>query len=906
MWDEHSSRNYKLKKGTITVLALRKVPPLALLCLLASISISGCLVQQSAQGATESVQRGSTLPIYLAPAALAEANQPSVEIATDLVGYWSPGTERLYGYALRDLRDYLQKTTGAQLPLTAADANAKSGIFAGTFAQFPNFKPQQVDARKAMASADPESFVIEVQGDKLFVLGKTNSGLMAGIYTLLDKLGVKWFAPGQEWENVPQLNGLALDNKLNISSAGPSFKARLSFSSFGANSSVFKKGERDKEFTLWHLRNRMGGSAYTADYHNSPILPVELFKTRPELFASVKGQRTPTELDRDNPEAIKMATEIAVQYLKDNEGKGSFYNSFSAESGDGVPGDEEGIAKFGNKTDLDFSFANQIAAGIEKAGLKDKWVGIYSYSDHAAVPSFDLHPKVGVMITSGLDFSSGMTVEQRLDGFRKRKAQRLGIYDYFNLVTWSLDLPGYSPAANPQTVTANLRRWHEHGANVFMAETSDSWVSGGPGHYLLSRLLWDIQTNTQQVMDEYYQGAFGPAAKPVRALHEDWAKYGMRTPGIPPKMTPAKLARWHQWIEEAEQSVKDKPIYLARLNDIKRYYMYLKLKGDYEAAPDIKPPTKDAEESFVRLMRYLGSNRGEGAFHAKGVFLTMMLNAPQAGFNVEKLGPEFKALFTNWNDEAGWKAFEPISDGEINKMFAAVQLTAGTPIAVFPANAVAPTEIKFPKLHGPPSTPRKYILKVTAPLPRLTLRFEASSLLGGGEDRSVSVADATETEIKALKFKVGQPVTLELTDLKPGIYIATFPEFGSEQLTVSGGNTFGAVLASADNWGFNPFRPTDKEGAKAYFMVPAGVSSLKVKLADGEVSLSFKDGAAIAAGIKGVANTPAQEFKFAASDKPRIAVAEWGAGAWSSTGMNIAGVTLYSPDPSYVLQGSLD
>lgn len=856
--------------------------------------------------AATALKQGSTLPIYLQAEALAEAEKPSLEVASDLVGYWNPGTERLYGYALRDLRDYLQKMTGAQIPFTVADANAKSGIFAGTFAQFPDFKPQQAEAQKAMASADPEAFVIEAQGDRLFILGKTNFGLIAGIYTLLDKLGVKWFAPGQQWENVPQLNELALDNKLNISSSGPTFKARLSFSSFGPNSSVFKKGERDAEYTLWHLRNRMGGSAYTADYHNSPILPVELFKTRPELFASVKGKRIPEELDRDNPEAVKMAIEIAVKYLKDNEGKGSFYNSFSAETGDGVPGDEEGIAKFGNKTDLDFWFANQIAAGIEKAGLKDKWVGMYSYSDHAAIPSFDLHPKVGVMITNGLDFSSGLTVEQRLDGFRKRKAQRLGIYDYFNLVTWSLDKPGSSPASDPMLVAANLKRWREHGANVFMAETSDSWISGGPGHYLLSRLLWDINTDPDQVLDSYYQGAFGPAARPIRALYEDWVKYAARNKGNMPKMVPTKLARWHQWISEADQLVQGQPKYRARMNDVKRYFMYLKLTGDYEGIADTKPPSKEKQEAFVRMMRYVGSNRGEGAFHAKGVFLAYLLNAPTAGFDVEKLGPEFGALYKLWNDEAGWKTFAPVSDAEIDKRFSEVQLPVGAGVQVFPANVTAPAEINFPRLHGPPGVSRNYVLNVLAPTPKLTLKIAPSTLQGGSEERSVIVSDATETEIKSLKFKSGEPVTLELSDVKPGFYTVSFPEFGSEQLTVSGGNTLGAMLAPADNWGFNPFRLTDKEGAKAYFLVPAGVSSLKMRLAEGTASIKFVDGAVIAPEVTGAANKPAEEFKFVASDKPRIAVVEWGAGFMNSVGMHIEGVTLYSPDPSYVLYGSLD
>jgi len=122
----------------------------ALLCLLL-VSAVAC----PAQAAT-TVKQGSTLPVYLPPAAFTEANQPGVEIAVFGASYFKPGPERLYGYALRDLRDYLQKMTGAQFPLTALDANAKSGVFAGTFAQFPNFKPQQANSQKRWPRPTPK------------------------------------------------------------------------------------------------------------------------------------------------------------------------------------------------------------------------------------------------------------------------------------------------------------------------------------------------------------------------------------------------------------------------------------------------------------------------------------------------------------------------------------------------------------------------------------------------------------------------------------------------------------------------------------------------------------------------------------------------------------------------------
>ena len=882
-----------------------------------------------AEGAPNSVGRGGTLPIYLQPQTLAEAEKPTVELAEGSA-FWTPGPERFYGYALRDLRDYLQQMTGARHPLAAADANAKGGIVAGTFAQLPDFKPQGEAATRAMASDDPEAFVVEVQGGRLFILGKSNLGLIAGIYTLLDKLGVKWFAPGDEWTNVPELGSLVLDDKLNAASAGPSYNSRLFFPSFGVNSSVLKKGEREAAYTLWNLRNRMGGSGYVANYHNQEVIPQELFKTRPELFAVINGKRDPREIARANPEVVKIGVQTALKYLKENEGKGSYYNSFSVEPGDGVPSDEKSLAKIGNHTptDLIFWFANQMADGVGKAGLTDKWIGVLAYSDHAGVPSFDLHPRVGVQLATNLDTSSKMTVEQRLEGFRQRKAQRLGLYDYPSMALWTRDQPGWQLNSSPLDYAANFKRWHGLGATGYMGETSDSWINSGAGHYLASRVMWDVNCDPQKELDAYYAGAFGPAATEIRAMVEDWGKRWNRPPAR--QVTRGEMARWHHLISVADQKLSGKANYLARVNDVKRYYLYVNHLR--ELAIDLKDPRVPSRaERFARMLRYVGSNRGTGAFHANALLPTLLVFLPLENlkFDPATLGPEFTRLAQNPNLPDGWEAFPFIEDAQIDEMFAAVKLPldgqSANPavldpaVKVFPADAQPPAQIAFPKLHGPPSVtgPRHYLLKVVAPTPKLTFDVLAEVATGGVESRSAVVLNEHGDELKRLEFKVNTPISFDLTDVKPGLYTAVFPEFGAERLTVRGGNAFGVVRAHADTWGFNPFRPADLkagEGYKAYFAVRPGSASLNVALAAGVVSLGFEGGDVFATAVRGSPALQKQpvDLTFAASDKPRIAYVQWQGqpqvpGEYpNGQGLVIAGATLFSPDPSYVLYESLD
>ena len=710
---------------------------------------------------------------------------------------------------------------------------------------------------------------------------------------------------------MPQLNGLVIDSKLNLASAGPSFKWRAYFSTYGPNTKLDQPGERDRLYLLWSLRNRMGGSAYTANSHNAPVIDAELFKTRPELFAQAKGKRISYELARGKPEAVAMATEIAIKYLKENEGKGSYFDSFSAEPNDGAPADEESLALIGNHTptDLDFWFANQIAAGLEKAGLKDKRVGILSYSDHAEIPSFDLHPKVAVMVATDLAFTK-LTVEQRLDGLRQRKAASLGIYDYLNLIIWSWDRPGMSPAARPMEAAANLKRWYEHGARTYIGESADSWISGGAGQYLYSRLMWNMQSDPQKELEAYYRGAFGPAAGEVRALYESWAKR--------PAATRGNLAQWHQLISTAEERVKGNARYQARLNQIKRYYLYLNFWRELNI--NLQDPRVSAKATrWNRLLGYVASQRGEDALHAVGLFLNLVAWTGQPALpevTVDELDEPIKILSKDNYDKEAWAKYPAISDEQINKMFAAVRLPLNGQavgegvldpvVKMFPADAKPPADIKFPQLHNAgEGHPSQYILKVVAPTPKLTLEILAGSPQGGAPNRTVIVTDETDKELKKLEFKIDEPVSIELTNVRPGTYTVSFAEHGATQLTVRGGNTFGAVRAFNDSWGYNPLSFAGQKEARAYFVVPAGRTSLKVGLAGGTVALGFHNGDIITPEIVGSAELKKQpqEFKFAASDKPRVAYVEWKGGG--APGLGIEGVTLFSIDPN-VLYESLD
>ena len=876
-----------------------------------------------AQPSTKTIKKGETISLYLLPASLAEATTPTRDLLSPY-GFQYPGPEKYYGYALRDLRDYTQKMTGAKLPLTALDTKAQSGIFAGTFGEYSSFKSQTESGRKAINSDDPEAFVIEAQGGKLFVLGKTHFGLIAAVYTLLDHLGAKWFAPGEKWENVPRLGELAFE-KLNMASSGPSYTSRLMFSNYGTNNGVADPNQREIDVILWMLRNRMGGSTYVQNAHNEDIIPRALFETNPEYFALItKGYRaTQTvnnrfarELARHKPEVVNEAIKNVMKYFEENKGKGSTHQTFSLETGDGIPADEEGVEKFGNATDLNFWFANEIAKGLEAAGHKDKWLGILSYSDHSLVPSFDLHPQVSVVLTNGLA-ESKLTLEERLDGFRARKARRLGVYDYFNVASWTLGRPGGYAAYDPLKYAATLKRWHDHGARDYQAESTDSWGDAGPGNYLMARVLWNVNADAGKELDEYYQGAFGPSAGEIRALYDDWKKFYTRQM---PRYGRDEVAYWHSLISQADAKAKS-PLIKSRINDLKRYHLYINAWREFDM--DVSGPNVPSrEERFWKMTRYVAANRGAGAFHARGLTPTMFDLARnwKIPLDPEKMGPELTALAVNHNDPAALKALPVLDEAAIDRMFAEARLplddaptdksTLDLRPRVLQAENKGTGTLDFPRVYvsGGIAATAEFLIRVLQPTPRLSLTVNADMWNGGIAERELFLRDPSGKTIQTMRVKAGEPKTFEVQNAVPGLYTLLTASIGALDVRVEGAPMQGAMRGLKDTWGFNAMRPPgdNQKIISMYFLVPANMSTLHARLTQGKVDIEFEDKTKIVTGFQPDANNPVRELKFAPEDKPRVARVTWSGDQTYSIGFVLDEVSLYSLSPDAVFYESLN
>src|SRR5688572_13733933 len=153
--------------------------------------------------------------------------------------------------AAKDLQAYVKKITGAELPIVADDAPpAGPLILVGTSALTAAIADANIPAGLT-PSRNEEGFVILCRGDRLVLAGNDAGpyhGTEYAVYALLERLGVRWFMPGDFGEVLPPAQPTidVADFELREK---PDFRQR--------NWWVHTTPEMLAQERLWKIRNRM-------------------------------------------------------------------------------------------------------------------------------------------------------------------------------------------------------------------------------------------------------------------------------------------------------------------------------------------------------------------------------------------------------------------------------------------------------------------------------------------------------------------------------------------------------------------------------------------------------------------------------------------------------------------------
>ena len=444
----------------------------------------------------------SSTAIFLALFCLTGCGQGSVEAAPlVLVSNGQPravvvlpkSPDKNEQSAADELVAYIKKISGAELSIATQDQVVKGDtrILLGSAAKGVI---TSADLKEALGPRDDEmngrdGFVIKTAPNVLAISGVRSTGTLFGVYEVLERLGCRWFWPGELGEIVPKSKTVALEQFSTIQS--PSFDMRTFW--FSGDHDVAPKS------MPWGRHVRLSQDyEYAASHTDHP---------------DIKDPR---------------ASEIKANRIIASGGGGKWitlgwsdsYAYVTKEQGLGRPHEWNPQVWFA--TDALVAYYNGVAERVT-AKYPDKMFGFLTYMNYILPPTQNkVHPSLAPMVAPIEQCPlhvpySGKCWERDLlfDGIKTwcEMSNKVFIYDYEPMFLVSGKIPW--PCVTRVRVEVPLLA--KYGLRGFLHQSQLSIMNQGPNLYIMAKLMWDADADVDALLDDYYKQLFGPAAEPVRA-----------------------------------------------------------------------------------------------------------------------------------------------------------------------------------------------------------------------------------------------------------------------------------------------------------------------------------------------------------------------------------------------------
>lgn len=455
------------------------------------------------------------------------------------------------------LQTYLERMSGARLPLVgegeALPDDAPPGrIHVGhTAAARGQNVPSGYDRTIRADLFEEEGYVLRTLDANALLVAGNNDGPYAGTiyaaYALLERLGCRWFFPGEWGEVIPERRTVTVP-PLDVVSR-PDFAVR------GVSMLGWASGEDRRMHNEWCVKVGM------LDNHDRPMYPVagdgflamllppaEYAESHPKFYAVNKqGQRTVTPktgvhhtmLCMSNPDVLAESVKNLRLAFAGEKRIGAVSDmGVGLSPPDGTPfcycdgclkaSQNFRFPEYYAERFMSEEFAAFVAALARE--FPDKLFTISSYALREMPPQgVDLPPNVAVTIWP----LSACVLHAGDDPGCWRRWESMRIAEAWRRLTPHVVLNRYNPGLMnvygaghrsyvPERAAANfaaeaplmkamgLKGSFDQGCSGYLI----SWIS----YYLKAKLLWDANADVEALKDDFYTTFFGPAAGPhVRA-----------------------------------------------------------------------------------------------------------------------------------------------------------------------------------------------------------------------------------------------------------------------------------------------------------------------------------------------------------------------------------------------------
>lgn len=400
--------------------------------------------------------------------------------------------------SVEDLAKYLSRIAGSEVAV--AHGEAPAGLLPILIGELGSarFGPVGIEA------PGKQAFRYVVNRTAIALYGESDLASSYAAYELLDRLGCRWFMPGDLGEDIPSARPLSL----------PASDEKLS-------PSTQYRGLRYAD-DAYKRRNRLGGDLIAAGHVLENWVSAEQRDEHPDWRAEIKGKSDPKRLRWSKPEvADAIAQGIEDQLRKKPTDSVSISPLDGADFDDSVDkaidaGDWDATMGQVSLTDRLLVLANRVAKRLAPPH-PDLTLGLLAYTSYTRPPVRErLHPSIVPVIApisycrphpwSDDDCPGAKEARQIIEGWAAR-SERVAYRGYaYNL-------------AEPAAPNPMLRKWSwelpflfANKVRFFQPETIPNFETSLPALWLGVRLSWDQKRTPSQVLQELFERFYGHAS----------------------------------------------------------------------------------------------------------------------------------------------------------------------------------------------------------------------------------------------------------------------------------------------------------------------------------------------------------------------------------------------------------
>ena len=426
-----------------------------------------------------------------------------------------------------------------------------------------------VDERLALES---HTLTRKAANNRITIAAVNESLLDVAVYSFLRGLGFRYLGPTDKWTIYPQ------EDRLDWLAADKATSSQFYYSSMFSSRDVTKL----PYYQDWLRKNGLHYRSYLQLGHYGSQINRRYRKqieANPDWLPVINGERQGwsknVKLDYTHPGVIELYKEDAERRLKAlvarKDASPPYY--LSVEPPDGKSFTQAPYSGVATVSDQVFGLANEVANHLAEIDTNAN-VSLLAYTDHSEPPSFPLAKNMAVMVVTGW-FQTAASTAGTMALWAQTNAEVKGVRTYSG-VPKNNQLRVQLPIT---TVTEDLiRQVATYGFRGYRDQTIFAYGSMGYRHYLTTALLRDPDVNLDVIKDEYFQLAFGPAAKFVRDIFEiNWF-------GLQPE---SDLVETIRNINQSIGVLDIESSEMDRLIDLMAYVLYLERVTAISSAKDV-------------------------------------------------------------------------------------------------------------------------------------------------------------------------------------------------------------------------------------------------------------------------------------------------------------------------------